>query len=79
MTGAPQQMQLNFKNHDSRKLFFASTSDPVLTGDDLFTFKAVNKDTGKELLVNGKKEFGIGIRKDSKPVHFVISDVKGKS
>ena len=77
---APQQIELVDKEQISKKVFFTFTSPDVYDDDDLFEFKAINRDTKKPLLVNGRSTFKSGIRslQGLKSVYLVVTDIKGK-
>ena len=76
-----QQIELVDKEHTSQDLYFTAASATAFNSEDLFTFKATNRNTDKQLLVNGKLEFTAGIQfiNGKKKLHLVITDLKGIS
>jgi len=76
---ATQQIELIDKEHISQDLYFTASSAAFFNTDKLFTFNAKNRNTDKQLLVNGKPEFTAGVQfmNSQKKLHLVVTDLKG--
>ena len=71
-TVSPRQIELVHNEYINQNIFFSFISLSMYGENDLFTFQAKNRNTNKQLLINGQKSFVTGLRgfKNMKSRHF---------
>ena len=75
----PREMELTYQEDLGQNIYFSFKTLSMYNDRDLFVFKAKNKNTNKQLLVNGKQTFetGLGTFNRNDPLRLVVSDSKG--
>uniref|UniRef100_A0A7M5WJ13 Uncharacterized protein n=6 Tax=Clytia hemisphaerica TaxID=252671 RepID=A0A7M5WJ13_9CNID len=75
---APRELELTYQEDSDQDIYFSFKTLSMYNDVDLFVFKAKNKNTNKQLLVNGKQTFesGMGTFNRKNPLRLVVSDVK---